>query len=190
MAAWLKWLFQAFFFISLNLASPTMAATVVVDGQSYDIQIFPQGSTFNDNVAILETNPWWDPTLTTAEQRALSTQFATAYFSQVGSSTFNNTGEAELLLFTHRVFFNGARIVAESTSLAENGATGGNQIGLDESVARWYFAYVSAPVPVPEINAGAFVLFLYIVGTIYIGLRVRRRNWVESEVSEGPVPRP
>ena len=144
---------------------PALAANVIVNGISYDIQF--TGGSYNDNLSLLNntaTAPWWG-------NRSQAFDFANAYKSQVGTAEIASiTSGTDELIFAYST---GTEIRYTET----NFVLSRTPENLSQAFAYRVFAYVPEASSVPEINAGALSQVFLILFALWLVVRRRESSW-------------
>src|SRR6056297_1640935 len=155
---------------SLVLSSQARSYTIVVDGSTYNITLF-EGQSFDANVAILQTAPFWGSSI-------VATSFASAFTTQIGVPDTTTTVDAVYFAFQESTFnFEGQSIPVVNTMFATEESMTFDSSTLATSSSSSEISFASATVVpdaarVPEINAGGmsqaglllFVLWLVVTG--------------------------
>jgi hypothetical protein len=150
------------------IGGPAQAVPVTVGGTTYDVQFFPDGQSFNDNVSALtppNAPPWWGSS-------TQASAFANAYDAHV-STPFPFDDPA---LITDYIFFAYANsgTSVSFAYLSENGSTGFGATGETSSTSTWHYAYTTPLSAVPEIDGNALAQAGLILLALFLVLRGRR----------------
>lgn len=166
----------------LTIPLPVRAVEIVVDGIRYDILFLTGNDTIPDNLALVQSQPWYTGGLLVADRVPAQT-FAQAYLDQAGTAPFNVNPDGGLNPRDelHFIYYDEPTLVGSASIDDEGWFSGSISTGflIGSSTPYFHYAYVSgAPVPVavPEIDGNALAKALFVLLAFGLWLRTRRER--------------